>query len=214
MNIQSTAQAVSDLNGLAEDLITSVPGVLCIDPGASFSNDVSTADDGVSYFLKKLVFRKTAPDYIQCSEVFSSDTLAFQQGTPEYISLVAAAVRSRGRHIHADRHPRNADVGRSSPSWAPSTVHTEVWRHDDRQAASCGLTRNTRAENPAFLSRRSKAQTSWRSSLGNNRRQLAGHTYVRKSRIPALLRGRRLGTTGHKLLVDTASVQETSLRWL
>lgn len=72
------------------DVISSVPGILCIDPGCqSWCNYVGAAqqvDPTVSYTIKNTTLVKVTPNHVQCkmdgdTEILPSHTIT-QQGTP------------------------------------------------------------------------------------------------------------------------------------
>lgn len=63
------------------DVITAVPGVLAIDPGANWANFVGAAQDALPYTIKNVTLTKTCPEYTECNGIFPTNTIT-QQGTP------------------------------------------------------------------------------------------------------------------------------------
>lgn len=86
-NSEGNSSEFLGYNGLGSDVITSVPGVLCIDPQADgatpWANFIGAAQGTapVAYTIKNTTFVKQAPQYIQCADVFPAHTVT-QQGTP------------------------------------------------------------------------------------------------------------------------------------
>jgi len=120
--------------GRGTDVITAVPGVLQIVPGASWSNFVRVVGlngSPVAYSIKNVTLVKTTPQIIQCADVFPVKTIS-QQGTPNIrlqwplmyevpgttwtlTLLVGTGVLST---VPNDPNPTNG----------PSYVHTIVWK--------------------------------------------------------------------------------------
>jgi len=71
--------------GLGDDVISSVPGILCIDPGHTpeqpWANYISAAQDDVLYTIKNTSLVKQTPEFTQCSDIFPAHKWT-QQGTP------------------------------------------------------------------------------------------------------------------------------------
>lgn len=71
--------------GLGDDVITSVPGILCIEPGSTYeqpwANYLLAAQEGVSYTIKNTTLVKQTPEFVQCSDIFPPHRVT-QQGTP------------------------------------------------------------------------------------------------------------------------------------
>lgn len=66
--------------GVGESTIHAVPGVFCIDPGGpAWPNFVSAAAQGVDYYVKNTMLRKTLPETGQCYDLFSQ-----APGYPEF----------------------------------------------------------------------------------------------------------------------------------
>ena len=65
------------------DVITSAPGILSIDPGENWRNFVGAyqEDPPVEYTIKNVMLVKECPEYVQCRDIFPSHTIT-QQGTP------------------------------------------------------------------------------------------------------------------------------------
>ncbi len=73
--------------GTERDVITAVPGVFSIVPGASWSNFVGAANANslggiwqLGYTIKNVVLQKKTPTFVQCNEVYAAKTIT-QQGT-------------------------------------------------------------------------------------------------------------------------------------
>ena len=65
------------------DVITSAPGILCIDPGDDWSHFVGAAQEStpIPYTIKNVMLVKECPEYVQCRDIFPAHTIT-QQGTP------------------------------------------------------------------------------------------------------------------------------------
>lgn len=73
--------------GTGSDVITAVPGILSIVPGAAWMNFVGAANENsegglwaLGYTIKNVVLQKKTPSFIQCNEVYAPKTIT-QQGT-------------------------------------------------------------------------------------------------------------------------------------
>lgn len=67
-------------NGLGDDVISAVPGILSIIPGSYWENFVS-ADHEVKYAIKNTRLRKIIPEFLQCSWVYNDLPDVLQRGT-------------------------------------------------------------------------------------------------------------------------------------
>ena len=63
------------------DVITSAPGILCIDPGENWGNFVLASQELVPYTIKNVMLVKDCPEFVQCRDIFPPHTVT-QQGTP------------------------------------------------------------------------------------------------------------------------------------
>lgn len=75
-------------NEAGADTITSVPGILCIDPGCmAWCNFIAAAQSGVPYTIKSTTLTKATPSFVQCgtdangAPIFPAHVVN-QQGTP------------------------------------------------------------------------------------------------------------------------------------
>lgn len=70
--------------GLGRDVISSVPGILAIDPGhrpgQPWYNFIGAAQAGVAYTIKNTTLVKQTPQYVQCADIFPAHRVT-QQGT-------------------------------------------------------------------------------------------------------------------------------------
>ena len=66
-----------------DDVISSAPGILCIDPGEDWCYFVGACqeDPPVPYTIKNVMLVKECPEYVQCRDIFPPHTIT-QQGTP------------------------------------------------------------------------------------------------------------------------------------
>jgi len=81
VNVLEGSPTIQGYLGNGPLTITSVPGVLCIDPGTNWSNFVKAATADVPYFIKNVTLKKQTAPFGQCSDVFPVTTIN-QQGTP------------------------------------------------------------------------------------------------------------------------------------
>lgn len=81
----ATERCFLGYNGLGCDVISSVPGILCIRPGSTptqpWANYILAAQAGVAYTIKNTTLVKQTPSYVQCSDIFPAHRVT-QQGTP------------------------------------------------------------------------------------------------------------------------------------
>ena len=65
------------------DVISSAPGIRCIEPGTDWGNFVGAAQETapVEYTIKNVMLVKDCPEYVQCRDIFPAHTVT-QQGTP------------------------------------------------------------------------------------------------------------------------------------
>ena len=76
----SGAQTILGYNGFGDYTITSVPGILSIDPGVNWGNFIC-APDSAGAFIKNVTLTKVTNSTGQCSDMFPVTTVN-QQGSP------------------------------------------------------------------------------------------------------------------------------------
>jgi len=114
--------------GLGGDVISSVPGILSIVPGANWANFVAAAQAGVPYTIKNVVLIKRTPKITQCADVFPPKVVT-QQGTPN-IRLwwpLMYEVPSTTWTLTITYGTPTAWADPANPG-APSYVHVEQWQ--------------------------------------------------------------------------------------
>jgi len=115
--------------GMGQPIISSVPGVLCIDPGGcDWPNFIGAAQAGVDYTIKNTMLVKETPEFVQCFGMFPPHTVV-QQGTPnirlwwplmyELPSTTYTLTILYGTPILWD----DDGMGPNPPAW----VHVEQW---------------------------------------------------------------------------------------
>lgn len=61
--------------------LSAISSVLSIEPGPNWCNFIDACHQNVPYTVKNVVFKKTTPTLVQCSDIFPAFTL-YQHGTP------------------------------------------------------------------------------------------------------------------------------------
>ena len=112
------------------DVITSAPGILCIEPGTNWCNFVLACqeDPQVDYTIKNVMLVKDCPEFVQCRDIFPPHTVT-QQGTPnirlwwplmyETPSCTYTLTILYGTPVLFD----DDGMGPNPPAW----VHVEQW---------------------------------------------------------------------------------------
>lgn len=111
-----------------DDVITSVPGILAIDPGVNWSNFVGAAQDGVPYTIKNVTLTKECPEYVQCNGIFPTGPFV-QQGTPNIrlwwpLMYEIPSCRFTLTILYGTPVLYDDDQGGPNP---PAWVHVEQW---------------------------------------------------------------------------------------
>lgn len=111
------------------DLITVVPGILSIVPGANWSNFVQAVRDQQPYTIKNVVISKTTPELNQCADLFPARVVSLG-GTPNVrlwwpLMFEVPGTTWKLTIVYGTTSPYDDD-GPTGPN-PPSYVHTEEW---------------------------------------------------------------------------------------
>jgi len=116
--------------GTGVDVITAVPGVLSIDPGANWSNFVGAAQvpGGPSWSIKNVVLRKVTPTVLQCADRFPVKNIP-QQGSANIRLWWPLQYELPGTVwtltiLYGTTTPYDDDGAGTNPA---GYAHTEVW---------------------------------------------------------------------------------------